>query len=674
MALTKVKAGNILLTTPGASSNDVTPATTQYVTTALANLADSAPSTLNTLNELAAALGDDANFSTTVTNSIAAKLPLAGGELSGTLNITQASTADTIKLTRSTTAQNNMIKFRSAGADKWIVGQRNDSTEHFRFYSYGASSDVLSIQTDGKVGIGETSPANLLHVKASDAGIAPHPSAQIVLERDGTNYLQFLTTAAGTSGLLFGDTNDIDVSKIYVDHNTTKMTFVNEASETMTLNGKKVGIGTASPGVTLDILTSTANTNGVVRIQNNMDNNYEALRIHSLGNFDAQISFLAQGSSTYWGAIGIDYSDAGKFKLQTDNLFAGGSNLMTWARDGKVGIGTTSPSSELDIFNATSPTISLGYNGGGGNGGTIDWNLNVVSTPLTAQIAALDDGNYRMNMIFSTKTSASASSGMTERMRITSSGYLLVGNTSSGGSGKCQADVGFDAQDGSNTTSIAIRNYSSSANSGSIIVDPDNVGANSVMYFGIDGITPAKMKLDSAGRLNIDQVDSRFGSGALNIVGEIGNSYHAIQFRHNASTIVGTVVTTASSTAYNTSSDYRLKENVDYTWDATTRLKQLKPARFNFIVDDTTTLVDGFLAHEVSSIVPEAITGEKDAMIDEEYEITPAVLNADGTIITEAVMGTHSVPNYQSIDQSKLVPLLVKTIQELEARITTLEG
>ena len=92
MALTKVKAGNILLTTPSASSNDVTPATTQYVTTALANLADSAPSTLNTLNELAAALGDDANFSTTVTNSIALKAPLASPGLTGIPTAPTAST------------------------------------------------------------------------------------------------------------------------------------------------------------------------------------------------------------------------------------------------------------------------------------------------------------------------------------------------------------------------------------------------------------------------------------------------------------------------------------------------------------------------------------------------------------------------------------------------------
>jgi hypothetical protein len=111
----------------------------------------------------------------------------------------------------------------------------------------------------------------------------------------------------------------------------------------------------------------------------------------------------------------------------------------------------------------------------------------------------------------------------------------------------------------------------------------------------------------------------------------------------------GTIAINTSSTSYNTSSDYRLKENVVYDWDATTRLKQLKPARFNFIADADTT-VDGFLAHEAQEVVPECVTGTKDAV------------DADGV----AVM--------QGIDQSKLVPLLVKTIQELEARITTLEG
>jgi len=159
---------------------------------------------------------------------------------------------------------------------------------------------------------------------------------------------------------------------------------------------------------------------------------------------------------------------------------------------------------------------------------------------------------------------------------------------------------------------------------------------------------------------------------SLSISGGADTNYrHRIVFTNGNGT-VGIISTSGSSTTYGTSSDYRLKENVDYTWDATTRLKQLKPARFNFIADPDTT-VDGFLAHEAQSVVPESVTGTHNGIKDEEYEVTPAVLDDDGNITTEAVMGTRSVPDIQGIDQSKLVPLLVKTIQELEARITALE-
>ena len=133
---------------------------------------------------------------------------------------------------------------------------------------------------------------------------------------------------------------------------------------------------------------------------------------------------------------------------------------------------------------------------------------------------------------------------------------------------------------------------------------------------------------------------------------------YIISFRQN-NTEVGSIEVGSSSTALVGSSDYRLKENVDYTWDATTKLKQLKPCKFNWIVDDTNTLVDGFLAHEVQDIVPEAIFGEKDAVYTAEDE-------ANG-------LGVEGKPNFQGIDQSKLIPLLVKTIQELEARLKTLE-
>jgi len=132
---------------------------------------------------------------------------------------------------------------------------------------------------------------------------------------------------------------------------------------------------------------------------------------------------------------------------------------------------------------------------------------------------------------------------------------------------------------------------------------------------------------------------TRAGQGA-------GNGSIATIYSDTAS--VGSITVTSSSTAYNTSSDYRLKENVTNVTDGITRVKQLAPKRFNFIADADTT-VDGFVAHEAQAVVPEAVHGTKDEVDD------------DGN----AVM--------QGIDQSKLVPLLTAALQEAIAKIETLE-
>jgi len=108
---------------------------------------------------------------------------------------------------------------------------------------------------------------------------------------------------------------------------------------------------------------------------------------------------------------------------------------------------------------------------------------------------------------------------------------------------------------------------------------------------------------------------------------------------NNPTTELGHITCSNSSTSFSTSSDYRLKENITEITDGISRVKQLNPSRFNFI-SDPDKIVDGFIAHEVSDVVPEAITGEKDAV------------NEDGSI------------NPQGIDQSKLVPLLTAALQE----------
>ena len=118
---------------------------------------------------------------------------------------------------------------------------------------------------------------------------------------------------------------------------------------------------------------------------------------------------------------------------------------------------------------------------------------------------------------------------------------------------------------------------------------------------------------------------------------------------------VGEISTNGTSTSYTTASDYRLKEDWVAVADASTRVNALKPVNFAWI--SSGERVDGFLAHELAEVVPEAVTGEKDAV------------DAEGN------------PQYQGIDQSKLVPLLTAALQEalakiddLTARMVALEG
>jgi len=210
------------------------------------------------------------------------------------------------------------------------------------------------------------------------------------------------------------------------------------------------------------------------------------------------------------------------------------------------------------------------------------------------------------------------------------------------------ADAGYYVTTGSKNTILGKFN----GNQGGLDI---RTSSNNIVLSDGDG--NPRVIVNSSGNMQVGHTNGDNSRLAVEAV----SAGVAMQFRRNTATyttsaIVGSITCDGSSTAFNTSSDHRLKENVVYDWDATTRLKQLKPARFNFIADADTT-VDGFLAHEAQAVVPEAVTGTHNEVDD------------DGV----AVM--------QGIDQSKLVPLLVKAIQEqqaliesLTARIETLEG
>ena len=231
-----------------------------------------------------------------------------------------------------------------------------------------------------------------------------------------------------------------------------------------------------------------------------------------------------------------------------------------------------------------------------------------------------------------------------------------------------------------------------------------------------------RMRIDSSGNVLVGTTSA---NGRLAVSGGSGASYSiystahpsngynvalrgvnttgvAVRILNSSGSDVGSIDYTASATSYTTSSDYRLKTDVQPMAGASERVLALKPVNFEWIADGTR--VDGFLAHEAQAVVPEAATGTKDAMKDEEYEGTAAkyktvivpeveaadaVYDDDGELVSEAVVGqvettheelvsetvmaTRSVPDMQGIDQSKLVPLLTAALQEAITKIADLE-
>lgn len=310
------------------------------------------------------------------------------------------------------------------------------------------------------------------------------------------------------------------------------------------------------------------------------------------------------GSATTPALQGADSNTGIVFGTDTVQVSTGGSTRATVDSSGRVLIGTASGS--------TSQFLQIqGDTGASNNGGTILLKNGVADSSASngtglggiafggstgnqyCRIEGFADGSggtndYPGRLTFS--TTADGASSPTERMRITHEGYMRFGQSTS------------DSPGYGNTTT------------------------------GISMLSDGRIFSSMGGTF------SQFNRNADGAVLSFARS----------STGVGTISVTSSSTSYGTSSDYRLKENVVALDGAITRVKQLLPKRFNFIVDADTT-VDGFLAHEAQTVVPEAVTGTHNEVDDDNN------------------------PVYQGIDQSKLVPLLTAALQEAIGKIEALE-
>jgi hypothetical protein len=394
------------------------------------------------------------------------------------------------------------------------------------------------------------------------------------------------------------------------------------------------------------------------------------------------------GASITLDGTGNVSIDSGDFTVDTDTLYVDSTN-------NRVGVGTVSPSALLNAVDAS------------GSGTTTQ----IASGTAHSQtrFAARTEGYNGIMSLYD--------SGGTEDVKLSAkSGQAsYINNGGNVGIGTDSPAHELTVKNATQTPTIRIHSDTTSFPSprlefirgtndtfgGDNYSDHRIVADSGHLIFqeASSGTTNEVMRLDNSGGLLLNVTSKNANSqAAIKASSTIAiqtqptsNGYYPLYFYNASGQQRGYIFTSSTSTSFNTTSDYRLKENVIGVTDGIERVKQLNPSRFNFIADADTT-VDGFLAHEVSDIVPEAITGEKDAMQDEEYEVTPAVyedvvipavLDDDGNeiepertkqqLVTEAVMGTRSVPDYQGIDQAKLVPLLTAALQEAIAKIEDLE-
>ena len=265
-----------------------------------------------------------------------------------------------------------------------------------------------------------------------------------------------------------------------------------------------------------------------------------------------------------------------------------------------------------------------------------------------------------------------------EKLRITSSGNLGLSTTSpvaqtqsdgtaltpvldlkgTGSVGNTSGILQFTRKDNASQGSCI---YSSGDDGGLTLRNTDGNGMR--FFYG----TSVGLSLNSSGNWFFHSTNSSGSNGRIYTnkatadittleVNQNGGSGTEMITLRNGGTQLGTIQQSGSGVSYQSNSDYRLKENDVVISDGITRLKQLRPIRFNW-KSDASTVVDGFFAHEVSPVVPEAVRGNKDEVFD-----------TDG-VGTQVKGGAK----YQQLDQIKLIPLLTAALQEAVAKIEVLE-
>jgi hypothetical protein len=540
---------------------------------------------------------------------------------------------------------------------------------------YTSLSERMRLDSSGRLGLGTSAPQSLLHVKTASQFdvVDADGTAGIFIEQSGGTaasgaYSTALTLSKINSGrpgaavaAVQTSADDDQLGLAFLTHSSALSN--DTLSEAMRItHAGLVGIGTTSPAYPLHV-EGTGATPGRIYLGNSLEGLATGV------NNGGAIYFGLNPTSATTPTAGIEASWGGSTNPQIHFGITrdGNKTRISAFSDSTIRMYTASASERVRIdstgtFNilANSSTAPFLANIGGSEVARIDSSGRLLVGTSTA----------RSNFFNSTVSSAvhiESASGNGRFISLVNSGAgggsgggIILGS-SAGSNGLAVGELGIISFQGNDGTEFvegarieAFVDGTSSAN---------DMPSRLVFSTTADGASSPteRMRIRNNGDIvlrNVATTDvtsgavtGKFFTGDSNILesarSETADVAH-VRF-YNANGNIGSIRTSGSATSFNTSSDYRLKENVVPLTGAVDRLNQLQVHRFNFIADPDKT-VDGFIAHEAQAVVPECVTGTKDEV------------DADGN------------PVYQGIDQSKLVPLLTAALQEALAEIESLKA